>query len=179
MSDQFVGEIRMFAGNYAPMDWAMCNGQQMSVSQNQALFSLLGVIYGGDGTNNFNLPDLQGRLPVHRGQGPGLTNRQQGQAWGSESVTLTPAQMPQHNHLFQAITTENATTNVPTNQFVTNPSVNGAKWFAAKPTNTALIGTFPSDTISSQGGNAAHENRMPYQTMTFIIALYGEYPTQS
>jgi len=177
MSDQFVGEIRMFAGNYAPVDWATCDGQLMQISQNEMLYSLLGVIYGGDSVSNFNLPNLCGRLPVHRGQGTGLTNRVQGQAFGTETVTLTTAQMPQHNHLMQVLKTE-ATTPVPTNAFPSNPNVPNAKWFSPLPTKTTQIFQLPADTVGTQGGNAAHENRMPYQTMTFIIALNGEYPTQ-
>lgn len=104
MSDPFVGEIRMFAGNFAPRQWAFCNGQLMAISQNDALFSLLGTIYGGDGRSSFGIPDMRGRIPMHWGTGPGLTPRPIGQKMGVESVALTANQIPSHSHTMQAST---------------------------------------------------------------------------
>ncbi|MDF1642497.1 phage tail protein, partial [Thalassolituus oleivorans] len=104
MSEPFVGEIRMFAGNFAPRGWAFCDGQLMAVSQNDALFSLLGTVYGGDGRTTFGLPDMRGRLPVHQGQGPGLSLRRLGARYGEENVTLTVNEIPPHSHGFMAST---------------------------------------------------------------------------
>ncbi|NES22538.1 MAG: phage tail protein, partial [Symploca sp. SIO3E6] len=104
MSDPFIGEIRMFAGNFNPVGWAICNGAQMSISQNEALFSLLGTTYGGDGRTTFNLPDFRGRVPIHTGEGPGLTNRPIGSQGGEEKVTLTVNNLAKHTHAWQAST---------------------------------------------------------------------------
>ena len=172
MSDPFVGEIRMFAGNFAPRGWAYCDGQLLAVSQNDALFSLFGTIYGGDGRVTFGLPDLRGRVPIHYGSGPGLTPRNIGSKSGSETVTLTVNQLPQHSHTFQA-STDLATEASP-----------AAKVPAASPTNDiygpnmAPIVNLASTSLSSIGGSQSHTNIMPFQCINFIVALYGIYPSR-
>lgn len=169
MSSPFVGEIKMFAGNFPPRSYAFCDGQLLAISQNDALFSLLGTIYGGDGRTTFGLPDLRGRVPIHRGQGPGLANRTIGSRGGSETVTLAISQIPQHNHLAQ-LSTNSGTTDSPTGNF---PSV-GVKMYRAFGPNSTLqdVGT------TSAGGSQAHTNLMPTQCINFIIALFGIYPSR-
>jgi microcystin-dependent protein len=170
--DPFLGEIRMFAGNYAPRGWALCNGQLLAISANTALFSLLGTYYGGDGRVTFGLPDLRGRVPVDAGQGPGLTNRDLGEVAGSETVTLTMNEMAQHTHT--------ATGNQgPGN----SASPAGNVWAGSSrrdstytPTPTGALGR---DAVGLTGGNQPHANMQPYLTVNFIIALQGIYPPRS
>ncbi len=172
MSDPFVGEIRMFAGNFAPQGWALCDGQLLAVSQNDALFSLFGTIYGGDGRTTFGLPDLRGRIPIHAGSGPGLSSRQIGSKAGSERVTPTVNQLPRHSHPMQA-----------TESLADSPNPGGN--IAARSTmvdlytnenpNTALAGA----SITSIGGNQSHTNLMPFLCVHFIVALFGIYPSRN
>jgi microcystin-dependent protein len=173
MSDQYLGEIRMFAGNFAPQGWALCNGQLLPISQNTALFSLIGTYYGGDGVQTFALPNLQSRVPVHQGQGPGLSPYVIGQAGGNENVTLTVAQMPQHNHTMATLSAP-GTASRPNTQLL------------AQATSGNLYGPAPSDgsalnqaAISSAGSGQPHANIQPYLAVTFIIALVGIYPSRS
>lgn len=173
MSEPFVGEIRMFAGNFAPRGWAFCDGQLLAVSQNDALFSLLGTIYGGDGRTTFGLPDMRGRLPIHSGHGPGLSERRLGAKGGAENVTLTVNQLSSHTHPMQASTN-------PAN----SPNVEGAV-LAETLTATPYIGDAPSpsaalnsNSISRVGGSRSHTNLMPYLCVHFIIALVGIYPSR-
>lgn len=172
MADQFVGEIRMFAGNYAPVGWAFCNGQLISIAANEALYSLLGTTYGGDGTTNFGLPNLMGRLPVGQGAGPGLTPRNLGQAGGSETVTLVATQMTAHSHQAGG-QSANGTEGSPVNEF----------WATASQfqrySSTAPDVAMNPGAIGLVGGNQPHENRMPALTASFIIALDGIYPSRS
>ena len=171
MSEPFVGEIRMFAGNFAPRGWALCDGQLLAVSSNDALFSLFGTIYGGDGRTTFGLPDLRGRVPVHSGSGPGLSPRSIGQKSGSESVTLTSTQLPTHTHSLQG-STDPATTPDPSgNVFArTSGDVYGSD-FSASDMNGAAV--------SNRGGNQSHTNLMPFQVVNFIVALVGVYPSRT
>jgi microcystin-dependent protein len=171
MSDPFIGEIRIFAGNFAPRGWAFCNGQLLSISQNTALFSLLGVTYGGDGRTTFALPDLQGRVPMHAGRGPGLTTRSLGQQGGVESVTLAASQMPQHTHALQA-TTDPATLNAPTTTRTLARSRGGFAYQSGGGTGATLS----SQTLADAGGSQAHNNMQPYLALSFIIALQGIFP---
>lgn len=172
MSDPFVGEIRIFAGNFAPQGWAFCNGQLLAVSQFDALFSLLGTIYGGDGRTTFALPDLSGRVPLHMGAGPGLSNRTIGSKGGAEYVTLTTQQMPSHTHALAA------SGNIAS-------QVSGKGNLLAKSTNIDLYSGDPPDTalapqsIDNVGGSQSHTNIMPYLSISFIIALFGIYPTRT
>jgi microcystin-dependent protein len=171
MSEPFVGEIRMFAGNYAPRGWAYCDGQLLAVSQNDALFSLLGTIYGGDGRTTFALPDLRGRIPIHAGAGPGLTNRSLGARGGAEKVTLTTNQLPAHSHPFQG-----------TEQLGNTPNPSGNA-LAKSTTADAYINEAPSaamspSAVTATGGGQSHDNMQPYLAIHFIIALWGVYPSR-
>jgi len=168
--DQFVGEIRLFAGNFAPKDWAFCNGQLLPISQNTALFSILGTMYGGDGKTTFALPNLQGTAPMGQGQGPGLTNRVQGSKVGTSTVTLLTNQIPAHTH------TPNASTAIanlpdPTNNVWGSELPSGQKPYAA----TANTPMNPL-ALSVTGGTQPHNNTQPYLALNFIIALYGIFP---
>ncbi|REJ76581.1 MAG: phage tail protein [Acidobacteria bacterium] len=172
MSEPFVGEIRMFAGNFAPRGWAFCDGQLLAVSQNDALFSLLGTVYGGDGRTTFGLPDLRGRIPIHAGTGPGLSPRRLGAKAGEENVTLTVNQMPSHTHGWRA--SSGAATE-------TSPSGAGYAQTSAldvyndAPTSFAAMA---SDMIGNVGGSRSHTNLMPFLCVHFIIALFGIYPSR-
>ncbi|KZL12670.1 Phage Tail Collar Domain protein [Pseudovibrio axinellae] len=170
MSEPFVGEIRMFAGSFAPRSWAFCDGQLMAISQNDALFSLLGTIYGGDGRTTFALPDLRGRIPIHQGSGPGLSSRSLGARGGSEKVTLTVNQIPSHTHTFTA--SDNlASDAAPGGKVLARQ----ADDFYNPDTATASMG---ANSISSTGNSGSHDNLMPYLCINFIIALFGIYPSR-
>jgi len=171
MSEPFVGEIRMFAGNFAPRGWAYCDGQLLAVSQNDALFSLLGTIYGGDGRTTFGLPDLRGRIPIHAGSGPGLSERRLGSKGGSEKETLTVNQLAAHSHQFNA-TTDFASESGPSDNILAQSTT--ANMYLAADTNASLAG----NALSSVGGGQAHTNLMPYLCVHFIIALFGIYPSR-
>lgn len=171
MADPFVGEIRMFAGNFAPRSWAYCDGQLLAVSSNDALFSLLGTIYGGDGRTTFGLPDLRGRIPIHAGSGPGLTPRNQGAKSGSEKVTLTLNQITSHKHGNLQATEAAATTVGPKD----NVTAEATKRFYR---TTGGMNMSPS-AVTSIGGSRDHTNLMPTLCVHFIIALYGVYPSRT
>lgn len=171
MSEPFVGEIRMFAGNFAPRGWAFCDGQLLAVSQNDALFSLFGTIYGGDGRTTFGLPDLRGRVPVHAGTGPGLSPRRLGAKGGEEHVTLTVNQMASHTHAINASTTA-ATGNSPQDALIgESPSID---LFSESSPSTALGAT----ATTAVGGSQQHTNIMPFLCVHFIVALFGIYPSR-
>ena len=172
MAEPFVGEIRMFAGNFAPRGWAFCDGQLLAVSQNDALFSLLGTIYGGDGRTTFGLPDLRGRLPLHAGTGPGLSPRRLGAKSGAEKVTLTVNQLPSHNHEFRGTNDLSASPNPSSNVVSRSTSVDG--YIRNEVANQNLN----SDTLTHIGGSRSHTNIMPYLCVHFIIALFGIYPSR-
>ena len=172
MSDPFVGEIRMFAGNFAPRNWALCDGQLLPVSQNDALFSLLGTIYGGDGRTTFGLPDLRGRLPVHQGTGPGLTPRPIGQRSGQETVTLTTNQLPAHGHALNASAESADATQAAGNL----PAQTAEDAFSASAVGTTLSS---AAIASGGGGGTSHPNVQPFLCINFIIALVGVYPSRS
>lgn len=175
MSDQFVAEIRIFAGNFAPTGWALCNGQLMPISQNTALFSLLGTTYGGDGKSTFALPNLQGAAPLQAGQGPGLSLYDLGESIGSPSVTLLQTEMPAHNHGALAVAAVGASD--PTN----NAWASGAKGFGNvySPSVQASNVQMAPTCLSISGGSLPHNNMMPYLGLTFIIALQGIFPPRS
>ena len=176
MSEPFVGEIRMFAGTFAPRSWALCDGQLLAISQNNALFALLGTIYGGDGRTTFGLPDMRGRIPLHQGSGPGLTPRQIGSRGGSETVTLTANQLPAHTHAFQA-SDEAADAGYPAAAVVANTGATPTYYNPATP--SAPDTDFPAGTLSNAGGGQAHSNVMPFLCINFIIALFGIFPSRS
>lgn len=172
MSDPYVGEIRMFGGNFAPLGWAFCNGQILSISEYEALYSLIGTTYGGDGVQTFALPDLRGRIPIDQGQSIGSTYAL-GQAAGTETVTLTLQQIPAHTHLVMGSGAETETA-VPSNAvFATSADTN-----FYGPTISGKGAAFNAQTVGSSGGSQPHDNMMPFQCVTFIIALEGIYPSQ-
>ena len=172
MATPFIGEIRMFAGNFAPQGWALCWGQTISISENDTLFSLIGTTYGGDGQETFNLPDLRSRVPVHMGT-LGGNNYPIGQAAGTESVVLTVQQLPVHTHAPSANSTGNSMT-PGGNVWATSPAL---QFVEALPAN--LNTNMVAGSMSSAGGSQPHENRIPYLAINFIIALYGVYPSPS
>ncbi len=162
----------MFAGNFAPRGWAFCEGQLLAVSQNDALFSLLGTIYGGDGRTTFGLPDLRGRIPLHQGAGPGLSSRQIGSKGGSETETLTINQLPAHTHAAR-VSTDNGTADAPASSVIKagNPQVRSYRPQAPDQTLNAA-------TVQITGGGQSHSNLMPTLCIYFIIALVGIYPSR-
>lgn len=174
MSDPFVAEIRIFAGNFAPTGWALCNGQLLPISQNTALFSLVGTFYGGDGKSTFALPNLQDRAPMHQGQGPGLSDRVIGEASGESSVTLINTEMPAHTHGLLA-TAGLAAGRDPTNNPLAR-SRNGSAYQSAVNQNLVIMA--PQAT-GIAGGSLPHNNMQPYLGLTFIIALQGIFPPRS
>jgi microcystin-dependent protein len=176
MSNPFVAEIRIFTGNFAPTGWAQCNGQLLPISQNTALFSLLGTTYGGDGKSNFALPNLQGSAPMQAGQGPGLSLRDLGEIGGEQSVTLLQTEMPSHSHTAQGSTGSNQTTPV-NNAWASGAKLGGGNlYFPSTPASNVQMNPFGT---SISGGNLPHNNMMPFLGLTFIIALQGVFPARS
>lgn len=180
MSDQFIGEVRMFGGDFAPLDWAVCDGRLLSIADNSALYMLLGTTYGGDGVQAFGVPDLRGRLPIHQGNGQGLTPRFLGDIGGSETATVTIATLPAHGHAVFA-STDAGTLDGPSADAVPATPTNGATPFLYVVPGTSAFapGPMASGSIGSTGGNDAHANLMPSQCLSFIIALTGVYPSQT
>ncbi|MFN2510477.1 MAG: phage tail protein [Pyrinomonadaceae bacterium] len=171
MSDQFVAEIRIFPFNFPPTGWAFCNGQLLPLSQNTALFSLLGTTYGGDGKSTFALPDLQGNAPMQPGQGQGLSLRDLGQEGGTEAVTLLVSEIPLHTHGLMAVGSDPAESNDPTNNALAR-SKNGN----AYTTTLNPLVLMASQTLPPAGGGLPHSNLQPYLTLSFCIALQGIFP---
>jgi len=175
MSNPFVAEIRIFSGNFAPKGWALCDGQLLPISQNTALFSLLGTTYGGDGKSNFALPNLQGCAPMQAGQGPGLSLRDLGETAGEQTVTLLQTEMPAHSHPALAATTGGGVTSPQNNEWASGLKGH-APSYSPVSNNTAQMNPFAT-TIA--GGNLPHNNMPPYLGLTFIIALQGVFPARS
>lgn len=173
MLDQFIGIIKIFAGNYAPVGWAFCNGQLLSIANNQALFSIIGTTYGGDGRTTFALPDLRGCTPIAKGIGTGLTSRNLGEKSGIESVTITPAQLPAHSHTYNALS-GNRESAEPRNNFL---AATGGKFYGLEDFGDRLLPMNPS-VISPTGGSQPHNNMAPYLAINYVIALEGIYPTR-
>ena len=173
--EPFIGEIRMFAGNFAPRSWAFCDGQLLAVSQNDALFSLLGTIYGGDGRTTFGLPDLRGRVPIHMGQGPGLPSYPIGRKSGQEQVTLTTAQLPAHSHSYGAAT-GGGTANSPIGSL---PAGSGSTPLYQPSASTGSLQAMSNLSLQNTGGSQPHANIMPFLCIHFIVALFGVYPSRS
>ncbi|HWE63358.1 MAG TPA: tail fiber protein [Chloroflexota bacterium] len=169
MSQSFIGEIRMFGGNFAPVGWAFCDGSLLAIDQNDALFNLIGTTYGGDGQSTFALPNLQGRIPIH--QGPGFTL---GQTGGAETVTLTRNQMPIHTHTAVA-DSNNATTGSPVGNVWAAVTSNLTKAYAT----TAGATPMNAGALATVGGSQPHDNMKPYLAVNFIISLFGTFPSQS
>ncbi len=183
MANPHIAEITIFAGNFAPRGWAMCEGQLLPISQYTALFSLIGTIYGGDGRTTFSLPDLRGRLPVHPGNGPGLSSRRLGEKSGKENETITIQQLPSHNHLItgdvKVATSQNAATTTEGSGNVL--AVGDSKLYNTGPVNNneVLDGVEWDVTLQNTGGGQSHNNLQPYIAINFIIALQGIYPSRN
>ncbi len=171
MADPFVAEIRIFPFNFAPKGWAFCNGQLLPISQNTALFALLGTVYGGDGKSTFALPDLEGSAAMHPGQGQGLSLRDLGEIGGAETVTLLVSEMPIHTHSIQTAVTL-ANVNSPSSEVVLGRS-NGGN---AYQTNIANFAVMAPQALAPAGGSLPHNNMQPYLTLNFCIALQGVFP---
>jgi len=188
MDNLYLAEIILFAGNFAPKNTAYCNGQILSIAQNQALFSLLGTTYGGDGRTSFALPDLRGRVPVHPGTGPGLTTRKLGQRAGTETNTLTVAQMPAHNHLATGtIKASNAegTTNTPTNGVPAKPyyqvdrATKAPINMYAPAANAKMADNGVPITVGHSGGGLQANNMQPFLGVSYIICMNGLFPSRN
>lgn len=175
MSNQYLAEIRIFAGNFAPYGWALCNGQVLPIAQNTALFSLIGTYYGGDGITTFALPNLQSRLPIHQGQGNGLSPYTIGQNGGTEIVTLTSQQLPQHNHGVNASSGPGTQVLATGNYWAEDGASRGGKVYASATDNTLMN----AGALGQTGGNQPHTNIQPCLALTFIIALQGIYPARN
>jgi microcystin-dependent protein len=176
MTEPYLGQIKLFAGNFAPISYALCNGQLLAIQSNTALFSLLGTTYGGNGQTTFGLPDFRGRTPIHFGQGPGLSQYVLGEESGSETVTLLPTEMPAHIHQISgAVIANSSSTNTP----------NGSSMFTNATPNplyaitTANLLNLAPQSISITGGSQPHENHQPYLGLTFIIAIQGVFPSRN
>lgn len=168
----YLGEIRLVPYNFAPTGWANCDGQLLSISQNSALFSLIGTIYGGDGQTTFALPDLRGRVPMHVGQGPGQPNYNIGQSGGSVTNTLNANNLPQHNHPVYGVT-EDGNSSTPTGNYLANTKLLDGEYASSGTTTQMNVGTVGNNSTSNQAVN----NMQPYLTMRYIIALTGTYPS--
>jgi microcystin-dependent protein len=172
MADPFVAEIRIFPFNFAPKGWAWCDGQLLPLSQNTALFSLLGTTYGGDGKSNFALPDLQGRAPMHPGQGPGLSLHDLGETGGSETVTLLESEIPAHSHAWRASISD-GTNQTPVGEYLAT-GVGIGQYAAPGP-----LTTLAPESLAPAGGDQPHNNLQPYLTFYFCIALQGVFPPRT
>lgn len=172
MSNPYIGEIRMFGGSFAPAGWAFCSGQLMPISENDALFTLIGTTFGGDGQETFGLPDLQGRIPVHAGTAATGTTYQLGEKSGSETVTLTTNQIPIHNHVPLCNTNAGTSPN-PTNAIWSAPGTGDQLYSAPQSALTMKAGS-----IGNTGGSQPHENMSPFLVVSFILSLFGIFPHQ-
>ena len=182
MSQPYIGQIMIFGGNFAPQGWAPCQGQLLPISENEALFTLIGTTYGGDGQNTFALPDLQGRVPLHMGQGPNITQTYvMGESAGVESVILQSQQLPSHNHSFLAANVGDANTPGPTTILANEGGADASKVsiyapFDATPANMT---TLAPGSVAAASGGQPHDNMQPYLALNFCIALVGIFPSQS
>jgi microcystin-dependent protein len=173
--EPFIGQIIMFAGNFAPRGWALCDGQLLEVSTHSALFSILGTTYGGDGRTTFGLPDLRGRVPMHAGHGPGLSNRKLGEKGGTETVTLGTNEIPTHHHLM-TVTDQPGSVGRPSDQYLATNEQRGQN------DGTPIVGEnahLNQAAIQNTGGGQPHANVQPFQTVHYIIALTGLFPSRS
>jgi microcystin-dependent protein len=173
MAQPYIGEIRMFGGNFAPAGWAFCDGQTLPISENDALFVLIGTRYGGDGQSTFNLPNLQSRIPLHQGTSPAFgTQYIMGEMAGAESVTLNTQQIPVHNHAMLA-DTSTGVSNTPKDNIFATPTATKLYRFAT-PSDP-----LPTNLIQGTGGSQPHDNLQPYICINYIISLFGIFPTQT
>lgn len=174
--ESYIGDIRLFAGNFAPRGWMFCNGAVLSISQYDTLFALIGTTYGGDGQSTFALPDLRGRLPMGQGTGPGLSQRVIGQALGSENVILLAPQMPQHTHTLNA-TAAAATSPQAAGKLFAQPSAD--KCYGPPPSTAPQPQPLAGSAVSTAGGGQPHNNIMPSMAINYIIAVEGVFPSHN
>ena len=172
MSSPYLGEIRIFAGNFAPQNWAFCDGQLLPIAENDALFNLIGTTYGGDGISTFGLPDLRGRVPVHQGTGSGLSPRIIGQMAGAEQVTLSSPQLPIHNHSLVAAATPALATAEPAGSL---PAIASTALYSMPASGTLAM---DPAAVGTSGSSQPHPNMAPYLCVNFIISLFGIFPSQ-
>jgi microcystin-dependent protein len=181
MADQFLGEIRLVGFNFAPVGWALCNGQIMAIGQNTALFSLLGTFYGGDGRSTFGLPNLQGMAAVNQGNGAGLSPYQIGQTGGAAQVTLATGNLPAHGHTLP-VSTATGTANVspgPSSFLAASAARGGTPLYATPAEQTAMPATMLSGAVGLAGGGGSHNNLPPYLVLNYIISLTGIFPSRA
>jgi microcystin-dependent protein len=181
MTSPFLAEIRIFACDFAPTGWAMCNGQLLAISQSTALFSLLGTRYGGDGRSTFGLPNLQGSAPLQQGQGPGLTDYVEGEQAGSPTISLIESELPIHQHFFMASSTPGTVESAPGNQLGVGASGTKTQNYFANlysPNAAAATTVMSPQAIARRGDSLPHNNMMPYLTLNFCIALQGIFPAR-
>lgn len=178
MSEPFLGEIIMFGGNFAPRQWALCDGQLIPINQNQALFAILGTTYGGDGRTTFALPDMRGRVPMHAGNGPGLTNRRLGEKSGQEQVTLNINNMPSHSHtaVANAVQPVGNSNDAAGNYWADDAGVSSATYHTG-PANTTMNANAVQ--VGNAGGSQPHNNLQPYLCVNFIICVQGIFPSRN
>lgn len=172
MGTPYIGEIRMFGGNFAPVGWAFCNGQLIDIAENEVLFNLIGTTYGGDGQSTFALPDLRGRIPIHQGTGPDGDTHVTGQLAGTESVTLTVNQLPNHGHSMMGAMKDGSQTS-PQNHIPADSAT------IAPYINDPPDGSMNTQAIHTTGGGQPHENMQPFLAVSFIISLFGIFPSQT
>lgn len=179
MSEPFIAEVRMWGCNFAPRGWAFCEGQLLPISQNTALFSLIGTTYGGDGRTTVGLPNLTDRAPMHAGAGPGLTRRLLGERGGSNEVTLSEAQLPSHDHIVRGVAQQGDKASPDESLFMGQDGGGRQEKISYLASGVQTNAALAPETIGSNGGGQPHENRQPFLGMKFCIALEGVYPTRS
>lgn len=174
--DPYLGDIRLFAGNFAPAGWVICDGRLLAISENDALFAIIGTTYGGDGVTTFAVPDLRGRLPVGQGNGPGLSPRVIGQKYGVESVTLLTTQIPSHSHSFSASTSAPSTSPSPTGTVFAHSDTD--KIYVSSPSGP-MPETMNAATVQATGGSQPHNNVMPTTAINYILCVAGIFPSRN
>ena len=173
MAQPYIGEIRMFAGNFAPAGWAFCEGQLLPISENETLFILIGTTYGGDGQTTFALPDLRGRIPIHMGTGPGLNTRNLAESGGTEELTLTVNQIPVHGHTFNG-SVSSADALSPSGNVIASPTSLDLYRPGSTPDQSMA-----ANVLASTGGSQPHNNLQPFLCVSFIISFFGIFPSQT
>jgi microcystin-dependent protein len=181
MSQPYVGQIMIFGGNFAPLGWAFCNGALLPIAENETLYTLIGTTYGGDGQNTFALPDLQGRVPLHMGQGPNITQKVMGESGGVEGVILQSQHLPSHNHSFTAANVGNANTPGPTTILANEGGADASKVSIYAPFDYTPVNmtTLAPGSVAAASGGQPHDNMQPFLVLNFVISLFGIFPSQT